>query len=468
MFNKLRTRIILLLLLVSVFSILFVSIITNITVFNKFDTYMKSEQENKIGQIINLLENNYESCDGWTNENLYNISLSPLIKDFDILIKDSDDNPIFKSSMESDMMRHHRKMMKMMGKGMGQGRNSKFNGDEDYRTKSYDLKIDGKKIGTLEVGYIGPFTISERDIEFTKGINKSIIYGALISIIIAIVLGMYFSKIISKPIIKVTDAANDITKGNLDTKLETSNNITEVKELSNSINHLSKSLKNQQILRKQLTRDMAHELRTPLSVLQSHIEAIIDGIWEPSKERMYIFREEINRLINLVEQLKYLTDIENHKITLDKGNHNLSKTIEDIVKNFKIEFDNKGVSLKGHIEKDLYINFDKNKISQALINLISNALKFTDEGGKVLVTLKKDTNNAIIEIEDTGIGIKKEDIDHIFERLYRGDKSRNRKTGGAGIGLTIVKEIIEAHKGTISVESEMGKGSIFTITIPNK
>ena len=484
MMNKLRTRLILLILGGSLFSIALVSIITNITVLRNFDIYMKNEQEQRLKEVIKIVEQSYDLNNGWTQEAIDDINTSPLIHNFDIEIKDQNNNPICTHNMENTMIQMHNEMMGRMGNSMmqmhngmmGNGMMQMHNGmmgnnlrEENYTVEEYDLFSNTKEhIGTIIIGYVGPFLVSESDIEFTKGINKSIFYGAIISVISAILLGIFSSKIFSKPILKITEAANDIRKGKLGTKVEISNNIVELNDLSKSINHLSKSLEEQELLRKRLTSDISHELRTPLTVLQSHIEAISDGIWEPTKDKLDICKNEVIRLIKLVEELKNLTDIENHKLNLEIKNYSLSKDLNEIIESFEYQFQEKRIKINTNIKENIQIYGDKDKIRQAIVNLLSNALKFTNIGGTINIDLLENEEQVNIIVEDTGIGIAEQDIPYVFERFYRSDESRNRKTGGTGIGLTITKTLIEAHKGRITVESRKDKGSKFTIMLPKK
>ncbi|WIF95408.1 sensor histidine kinase [Caminicella sporogenes] len=468
MFNKLRTRLTLFILIGTIFSIAIVSIITNITLFQKFDYYLKSEQENRINQIVRHVKESYRVNGGWNEESFLNIEASPFISNFDLTIKDNNGNIIFTHHMKRNMMKMHMKMMGRMGKGFMSRRNlnKNFNiNNGEYKIKSFELKDKGKIVGYIEIGYIGPFMVSEREVEFTKDINKAIMYAAFFSIVVAIILGIYFSKLFTRPILKIIEASNAISNGNLDIKIEEENKIEELSELSKSINHLSKSLKEQQKLRKRLTTDIAHELRTPLTILKSHVEAIIDGVWQPTKERMIIFKNEVDRLMKLVKQLKYLVDIESHEIILDVKEFEISKLLREIIEGFRYEFDKKNIVIKDDIKENIFINGDRDKISQVIINLLSNALKFTEAGGTVKVVLKDESDNIIISVEDNGIGIPEKDLPYIFERLYRSEKSRSRKTGGAGIGLTIAKMLIKAHDGEITVQSEEGKGTKFTIRL---
>ncbi|SCY21992.1 sensor histidine kinase [Alkaliphilus peptidifermentans] len=470
MFNKLRIRFILMTLGGAVFSILLVSIITNITVFSRFEVYMQREQENRLEEVINLIEESYAVNGGWTEETLYNINISHLIHSFDIEIKDEQNNIVYTHYMDNNMIQLHNQMMGKMGHPMmGRGSRGMMNQNirgENYIVENHEGFFDNERIGTIAIGHIGPFQVSEREIEFTKGINRSILYSAIISIISAILLGIYSSRIFSKPILQITKAANFIREGKLDTKVEILNNIVELQELSSSINHLASSLNNQQLLRKRLTSDISHELRTPLTILQSHIEAISDGIWEPTQDKLDICKNEVIRLIKLVEELKHLTDIEGHRLNLKVQQYSLSKNLDEVVESFKLKFQDKGIKVYSSIQKDVQIKGDRDKIKQVLINMLSNALKFTKSGGRVKVDLVEEKEIIKITIDDTGIGIDNRDLPYIFERFYRSDESRNRKTGGAGIGLTITKTLVEAHGGKISVDSEKGKGTKFIIMLP--
>lgn len=455
MFNKLRTRLTLLMIGITIFAIVLVSIITNITLFGEFNIYMKDEQDYKINALINFIENAYEEENKWSNGVLEKIQAYSLLNELEIIIRDNFNNIVLVNSLESDMMDMHREMMGRMGHSIFGRRDHMMNrrSSDDY--KSYDIEIKDKKVGRVEIA-TESMLISEREVEFTRGINKSIIYAAIFAIITAFLLAQYFSKLISRPISKITQASRNISKGNLKSRIRDRNNIVELNELSNTINHLAKSLEEQKELRKRLTADVAHELRTPLTILYGQVEAITDGVWAPTTERMKIFKNEVSRLMKLVEQLKDLTEIETEEIALELEQFNFSQLVEEVSENFKYQFVSKSIDLVEEIEEDILIKGDKHRVSQILINLLSNALKFTNSGGWVAIRVSKKGETVILEIEDTGVGISKKDMPYLFERLYRVDRSRNKKTGGSGIGLTITKRLVEAHKGHIKVESEEG------------
>ena len=236
--------------------------------------------------------------------------------------------------------------------------------------------------------------------------------------------------------------------------------------LIKSINNLSAKLEEQENLRKRLTTDISHELRTPLTSIQTHLEAMIDGIWEPDTERLNSVNGEVIRLTNLVNQLQNLAKFDSEKSKLNLAKVNVKNLIMNVVYNNQGKALEKNINIECDLESiDSYL--DKDKISQVIVNLLSNAIRYTNNGGKIFISSYKENNNLKIQFKDNGIGIPKENIKYIFERFYRVDESRSKNTGGIGVGLTIVKSIIDLHQGTIEVRSELNKGSEFIVILPN-
>lgn len=455
MLNHLRGRITILMIVASLIAVITIAIISNITLSSKFDEYLTSQKQNRVDDVVDLIKNSYRE-NNWDKSEIQNIKFSPVAKGFDILVKNNHGDVILSITRNNSNMHEH--MMDMMGMDSDSG--------DNYVVKKIDLKENDKKIGEIEIGYSDSLVVGNREVEFIKEINKSILYSAIISIIVAISLGVYFSKFISKPIIDVKNTTNELSHGNLDISVESRSKIEELNQLTASINYLKESLKTENKLRKRLTSDISHELRTPLSILKSHMEAISDGIWELDKERINIFQKEIDRLILLVEQLKLLNNIREHKMKLELSKIDLNSMIEEIMDGFEISFTKKHIKLESNLKEDVYVLADNNKIKQVLINLFSNAVKFTPKNGKVNIYLDNDNKYGIFKIKNTGEGIDKKDMAHVFERLYRTDLSRNRDRGGTGLGLSIVKEIIEAHDGYVKVESEKEEWTEFIIALP--
>jgi signal transduction histidine kinase len=213
-----------------------------------------------------------------------------------------------------------------------------------------------------------------------------------------------------------------------------------------------KNIEKQEDIRRRLTADVAHELRTPLAALSTNLEAIAEGALEPTPERIQKCYDEIQRLNKLVSDMEKLATAESDVLKLNKQPIDMLGLARDVFTEVT------GVPVM--------INADRERLLQVLTNLKSNAEKYSD--GIVSVTVQDIGKFAKVTVTDRGQGIAPEDLPHIFERFYRADKSRNRSTGGAGIGLAIVKTIVEAHGGKVKAESEPGKGSTFTVLMPKK
>jgi two-component system sensor histidine kinase BaeS len=209
---------------------------------------------------------------------------------------------------------------------------------------------------------------------------------------------------------------------------------------------------------------VAHELRTPLAAIRSYIEAMLDGVWTFDQERLKSCHEELMRLTRMIKDIEKLSKYEG-EITLNKKQFNLHEVAQQIVANFEHEYENKGIELTFHAEYTEIVA-DQDKLSQVIINLLSNALKYTNEGGSVKLTISKFNHFVEITVTDTGIGISEDDLPHVFERFYRADKSRTRSTGGSGIGLTITRAIVKAHGGKIKIESTVGVGTKVNVILP--
>jgi signal transduction histidine kinase len=272
------------------------------------------------------------------------------------------------------------------------------------------------------------------------------------------------ASLIASPIKRVTERTRLIAEGEYSGAVS-STGTTEIDELSGSVDQLALSLETQYKLKKRMASAYSHEFRTPLAVLQSNLEAMIDGIWEPTKERLESLLAEIFRMSRMVSEVDNLVQVGNAESKLNKIASDLSAMTEQVLRGFEAKFAAGGLNLdfkKEECEADL----DPDKFSQVIVNLVSNAVKYTDHGGNIRVKTYGDGDKAVLSVEDDGMGIADNDIPYIFEHLYRTDESRARDSGGNGIGLSVARAIVEAHGGTIEVKSRLGEGSVFTVIIP--
>ena len=261
----------------------------------------------------------------------------------------------------------------------------------------------------------------------------------------------------------------NLSRGNYESRSYIKSNIEEIRNLTESINSLGEKLNSQDLLRKRLISDISHEIRTPLNVLQNNLEAMIDGIIPVTTEKLNNLNDEVIRFGKLLNNLNALKQTESDEIVLKLEAVNVLDLLSAVISDFSVAANEKNIQLimKKEENKEFIVLGDYDNLKQVFINLISNGIKFNNINGTVWISISIDINSVIIEIKDNGIGIKKEDLPYIFERMYRGDKSRH-KIEGSGIGLTLVKKILMLHSATIDVESKESKGTIFTVGINRK
>ncbi len=438
-------------------AILITSFVANYMIDNRFEDYLLESHEEKIEKIIDLIQDLYREDTGFSGvEN--ELKRYAVLEELYIEILDNNNNVIFSSGYNTIRPKG------MMGMMHGNRRNHMG----EYHEETYSLIKKGNKFAALKVGYYGKWNQTENDMMFKETLNNSFFISMTAALIFGLIISLILSRHLTIPLVKLTKISNEMRDGNLNIRSDINSSTLEIEELSQSINYLAKTLQQQEKLRKRMTSDMAHELRTPLTTLQTHVEAMIDGVWDPNQEKLEGCHEEILRLTKLVNNLQDLAKLEESNLALNKSEFNLSLELEKILEGFQPQYKNKGLEIVKNIEKDIFVIMDKDKLRQIMFNLLSNAYKYSYNKGKVSVILKEETNILKISVSDNGLGIGKEDLEHIFERFYRGDLSRNRGTGGTGIGLTIVKTLVEAHGGEIKVESKLDKGTTFYILLPSK
>ena len=460
MVKSLRGKLILSYVLVAALSVFLISILSNKFMERLFNNYVIEAHQRKSNDIVNSVKEQYAKDRKWDVNIIERIGIDALENGLIIKITDTEGKVLW------DAEKHNNGRCEALIYHFSQNMVRRYpDWKGGYVKKSYIMDINGSQIGKAEIGYYGPFYYTDHDLIFLETLNKIFISVGGVSLVVAILGGVLMAEGISKPIAKVIKSAEAITRGNYKNRISEKSKTKEINNLIYSINNMAYSLEKQELLRKRLTADVAHELRTPLATLQSHMEAIIDGVWEPTIDRIKSCHEETIRINRLVGDLERLAKYESDSLSLVKSSFSLSELLQNILLNFEAEYRNKGVELT--VKKEgINITADRDKISQVIINLLSNALKYTPSGGKVEIGIGRKVDKILIYVMDSGIGISEEDLPYIFERFYRVDKSRSRITGGAGIGLTITKAIVEAHGGIIEVSSTVGKGSVFRASIP--
>ena len=426
---------------------LFIStLFVNITISQTFNKYLVEIQNKRNTRIVKYLEEVYKNDGKWTENSGIEILHEAYMSSYCLTLRDSNKKVVWgmdpKDITDNDNINMH-----VQNEGI-------------YAANTFDLKTNDKFIGTIEIGQYAPVLVSKEDEDFKISINKSIILSVILSILITILISLFISKQFSTPIRQISKISVYLSKGKYSERSRKKSSILELEDLRNSINTLGEKLQYQDELRKRLIADISHEVRTPLNVLQNNFEAMIDGIFPIDNERLNYLNEEVIRFGKLLDNLNDLKEVEGEEVVLSMEKISLRDILCAVVKEFELiaEKKNFNMTLEYIVSEEFNILGDSDKIKQVIINLLSNAVKFTKEGGTINIILKEESGKVLLKIDDTGIGIEEKDLPYIFERLYRGDKSRH-EVEGSGIGLTIVKSILTLHNATIEVLSKEGKGS---------
>ncbi len=421
-----------------------------------FNSYLDRNREKKIDRIITEIEKDYKKNGHFTSDPVFGLLHEHAMTEqlyFQLFDR------LGQLQMDSSNIR---------GMLNSFGLTEPAPNGEEWHSKTYTLRVDNQVIGKLVAIY--PKGLIDDENTFIQTIQLYIYAAVCLTIVLAIVFSMLFSKKLTSGLQKLSFAANELQHHNLDIRIPLSGLPTEVKDLAISFNNLAVSLAKEENLRKHFTGDLAHELRTPLATLRSQIEAFQDGIWEPTPQRLQTTHEELMRLVRLVNELEKLLAAENPQMRLEKIELDAGSVLAALYEMFLPLFKEKGVHLQ-IIEpaEDELFEADKDRLMQILSNILNNALKYTPEGKNVTLSVKTEMDGYVgFSIQDEGSGMAEADIPHIFERFYRGDKSRDRKTGGVGIGLSIVKALMDAHRGVIKVKSKLNKGTSVTLWFPQE
>jgi len=326
---------------------------------------------------------------------------------------------------------------------------------------------DGNTVGILVTRRM-PFEGQPREVEFIQRINRTLLYGALISAVISLLLGIFLSRTLTRPIRELTQATHAVSQGDFSQQVPIRSN-DELGELAQAFNKMSMELSRSVNMRKQMTADIAHELRTPLSLILGHAEAVHDGVLAPTSENFEIIREEATRLEHLVNDLRTLSLADAGELSVSLQTLEPERLVNEVATLYQHQAQRKNVSLELDIPSLLPdVEVDPGRMTQVLTNILDNALRHTPEGGRILLSAKEVNDQIELAVQDSGPGLKAEDLNRIFERFYRTDSARQREEGGSGLGLAIAKSIVQAHGGQLSAESGAPSGLRIRIMLPKK
>jgi two-component system, OmpR family, sensor histidine kinase BaeS len=414
-----------------------------------FADYLEGDAEDRVYALLADFEGAYERDGGWKESSQAQLALWALTLGFDISLRDDGGKVVTATDKAvTEAPPAFKRRLTALSQSTEERTRDPFT--------PYPLFLAGNRIGTLELRALRP----AKEALFVRRADRFLLLSMVIVGGLAVIASILFSNRLTKPVEELALAASAISRGNLRKRVTVSRR-DELGELAGAFNRMADALEAQESLRRKLIADVAHELRTPLGVMRGEIEGIIDGLIPNDEKRLQSLYDETGRLKRMVEGIEELNQAETSSLSLNRQVIRLKSFLENIVDRFSAAFREKGVLLDLGCADDIDLYGDPERLSQIVVNLLSNALRATDNGGKVTVRAESGGDSRSIVVEDGGNGIKEEDLPFIFERFYKGPG------GGLGIGLTIVKELVEAHGGKIHVRSTPGKGSSFTASFPS-
>lgn len=451
---SIRNKIILSFLAVALGTILLMGLIMRRAIDTGLTGYARRNQENRSLQLVEALKNGYQQTGDWSF--LPALYHSTPVSALEFAVYDPGGRLIFNSR---EYQRPRR--------GMGPNTNVLVRGD----TQVYNLEVGDTKIGSVAITPLGlDGLLSTQDRLLRTTLFRSLLRAAIVAAGVALLLALFLSGQIVNPLRKITAAATHLAAGNLKTKVPVEAD-DELAELAQTLNTMSTQLLKLEELRRQLTQDIAHELKTPLASARALVEGMSDGVIPSDHANLLSLLDEIDRLSQLVGDLGELSRAQAGRNQLRKVPGSPAAVVAAVAKRLRPAFDEKGITLeivasKGDVKAQALI--DERALERIFENLLSNALRHTAKGGLVRISVKQEpaAANIAFTVSDNGVGIPAQHLPYIFERFYRADPSRSRATGGTGIGLTIVRELTEALGGNVTVQSQPGKGTSFTVVLP--
>lgn len=291
---------------------------------------------------------------------------------------------------------------------------------------------------------------------FIEAVHRYLLWAALAALALALLLSYLMTKRVLRPLLQMTRISRELAAGNFSSRVEVVTG-DEVGQLGTAFNRMAEGLESLEQLRKNMVTDVAHELRTPLTNLRGYLEGLSDSVIPPSQKTFHMLESEILRLVHLVDDLQQLTKAESAHAFLQRCELSVATLVEQMRSLFDPRLQAKEIQVQVHIEPHgLTVHADLDKLLQALRNLLENALRYTPKGGEVTIRGIQQADGVELSVSNSGEGISETDLPFIFERFFRADRSRSREHGGAGIGLSIVKQLIEAHNGQVGAESTDG------------
>ena len=432
-----------------------------------FKTYTEENMEALAESTANNIEEVYEDSGTLYDAQVISVAeyAASLNSGIGIIIRDNEDGDIVWDSSAAELEGDEEEDG-ALSSGLTSNLSLRPSYTSDDQVAFANIECDGVAVGSVHVWVLGSDTLLRAaDEEFRDNSYQAMFFASVLAIVLASCIGYLFARALVRPVNRIADTAKAIQDGDLSarTGLEGED---EIAQLGETFDAMADSIERDREMERRLTSDVAHELRTPLMAIQATVEAMVDGVFEPDQERLETVNSEVQRLSRLVDALLKLSRLENRTTPLNLEKLNVGELVDSIMSTHEAFVSDAGLALVYERQPDVYVLGDADMIRQATANLLSNAVRYTPEGGTVTVRVFEADGEANIQVQDTGIGLSPEEAKMVFSRFWRADAGRARESGGLGIGLSMVKEIVDQHKGWVQVEGRKGEGARFTIHLP--
>ncbi|MFQ6067055.1 MAG: sensor histidine kinase [bacterium] len=468
---SLKTKMVLFSLLISLGAMVLAGFLVNYSLNRRFKAYLEENIEGENRRIVDILSSAYKSQGGWEELRSLEMSMTmiAMMGDKVVRVEDNSGREIFDSGkfhqgmMGPSMMGRVPMHMGMMGRPKPQGDGRNLLQD---KTREYPLTEGSQPVGRVFItSWQREGVWSPQDILFRRTINFSILFSALIASALALALSVVFSQRITRPLNLLGQAAKRLGEGDLSARVGLSSQ-DELGILGDTFNWMAQRLERLDHLRKKLTTEIAHEIRTPLTTMRAYLESFRDGLLKPNEKNLTSLEEELQRLTHFTDALQKASAAEGLALRLKLRKRDLRQVVEEVAERDHPMFKKKDILMGRFLPSHpVMVKIDDNAVKTVIHNLLSNACKYSAEKGRVTLTLALSSGKALLSVEDNGPGIPKEDLPFVFERFYRA-KGNRISFQGMGVGLSIAKELVEALGGKINIESQLGKGTKLTILFP--
>jgi len=422
---------------------------------NRFDAYVRGNLQRAADGAALVAGQEVEKSGGWMKASFQQMPRYGVMGGFALQVIDMSGNVLYDDSVLGSHI---------FGFDTSDGRlTAKAPTDP---TAMSPVRAEGEVVGYVRVWTYGSQgLLTDNDVQLRRSVFIGLGGAAVVAVLLASMAGLVYATSLVRPIERITDTADSLRAGDRDARTGMSGG-DEIGMLGKTLDEMADAIEADREMERRLTADVAHELRTPLQAIQATVEAMQDGVLPADEERLGVVRDETIRLARLADGILELTRLERGSTPMRAERLDLAIPVSAAVDTHRALFDSCGLLLTVDMVDDVRVIGDADRLKQAVGNLLSNAARYTPADGRVGVAVRREGDQAVIEVTDTGIGVAEEDLGRVFSRFWRADEARDRSTGGLGIGLAVVKEIVDRHGGTVSVARRSEGGSVFTIRLP--